>query len=165
MRTRTMTSLLTAGLLLVGACGDDAGSTGTDAGGETDTETTEPKDGQGTISLRLEQIDGVMIEGFALGLRFTGSDGEVIEAIQWNDYVESLGTGDLEAFYDSVLEQPVPAGTVTIEANLVQSIGGPIEPPDLEGDFPCSLDVEVPEGGTVEVEVAFSTEPDCITQL
>lgn len=153
---RTRTPFLLAGLLLLGACGDDGGSTA--AGGDDD------KDGTGTISLHLEDLGGaVMIEGFEIGLRFTAG-GEVVDALLWSDYVESLGTGTLESFYDSVLEQSVPAGTVTIEADVRQSIGGPIEPPDLNGDFPCSLDVDVAEGETVEVEVAFTAEQGCITR-
>ncbi len=146
-------SLLLALPLLAGACGDDddAGS-GADGGG-----------GQGTVAVHLEPLDGVLIEGFELGLRFETADGEVLDQRLWSEFVAGTGDPSIDAFYDSVLEAEVPAGTVVVLANLVQSIGGPIEPPDLSGEMPCSLEVDVPEGGTVEVEVSFSGEPDCMT--
>ena len=152
MRTTTAL-LLAAALTTMAACGDDD-SSGDDAAGTG---------GEGVVAVHLEQLDGILIEGFELGLRFETVDGEVLDTRLWSEFVEGLDDPRIEAFYDSVLEAEVPAGPVVVLAELVQSIGGPIEPPDLSGDLTCRLEVDVPDGGRVEVEVSFSGEPDCLS--
>jgi hypothetical protein len=161
---------LTAAALLAGsllaACGDDPAATTADSTGPEVTLPLNPTPatGEGTINVALEQTDGVFIEGFEIGLRFTTADGTVVKALLWNDFVASLDSTDINAYYDSVLEQPVPAGTITVEADVRISPGGAIVPPDLEAEeLPCSLDVEVPESGSVDVEVSFSGESGCIS--
>ncbi|MBA2280609.1 MAG: hypothetical protein H0W25_05140 [Acidimicrobiia bacterium] len=164
MRNRTAlraltTAVLVAGLPLTG-CGDDGspitapGFPVPDAAG----------DGQGTIRVHLEETEGIFVEGFEIGLRFEGADGTELKRVLWSDFVASTGDQSMEAFHDSVLEQVVPAGTVTVGADVRMSIGGPIEPPDLDAEsLPCETEVPVPAGGTVEVEVSFSGEADCVT--
>jgi hypothetical protein len=107
----------------------------------------------------------VLIEGFELGLRFTAAaSGEEVDRVVWSDFIASQGSTDLEAYYDSVLEQPVPAGTIRIGADLNVGIGPPPEAPDLDApSLPCELDVEVAAGETVTVEMRFDdTAPDCL---
>ena len=57
-----------------------------------------------------------------------------------------MGESDLAAFYDSVLSQPVPAGTVRVEAEVNIGMGPAPEVPDLDGELPCEVVMEVGPG-------------------
>jgi hypothetical protein len=149
---RVTTALLAVALPLavpLAGCGDDDDASG---GG-----------GTGTVAVHLEETDAIFIEGFEVGLRFETAGGEVLDRRLWTQFVEGLGEESIDAFYDSVLEAEVPAGAVVVLAEVVLSIGGPIEPPDLDGDLACRLEVDVPDGGRVEVEVSFAGGPDCLS--
>lgn len=121
--------------------------------------------GTGTVAVELEEVGGVFIEGFEIGLRFEASDGTVIASTLWSDFVVSQGDQSIKAWYDSVLEQPVPAGPVVVWAQAnVGSGPGPVVP-DVEGSLPCRLDVEVPAGATVRVRVGFTDPASCLTLI
>lgn len=165
--------LLATGLLL-SACGSDddtpvatdgdTTTTAPPATGPPDTDPPDPSDdAAGTIAVHIEEVEGFFIEGFEVGLRFETADGEVIASTLWGDFVAAEGDGSLESFYESVLEQPVPAGDVVVLATANVGAGPPPETPDIEGDLRCRLEVTVPEGDTVEVEVNFSGTDDCLT--
>jgi hypothetical protein len=139
--------LLPAVALLLTACDDDA----TDAEAPT-----------GTVTVAIEPVDGVLIEGFELGFRIETADGEVLDEVVWNEFVAAEGDGTVEAFYETVYEREVPIGTVTVLAQVNVGIGPPPEPVDPAGDLNCSLDVEVPEDGRVEVEVALDPAGNCL---
>lgn len=116
----------------------------------------------GTVLVRLEPVAGVFIEGFEVGLRFETTDGEVIAATLWSDFVQSLGRTDLDAFYDSVLTQPVPPGVIRVLAEANVGMGpGPVIP-DLEGDLPCEVTLDVGPNTEVVVEVSFDGSDDCL---
>jgi hypothetical protein len=156
--------LATAGLALTG-CGDDDPSTV--AGSPDETTTTTEASGTGTVAVSLEPVDGMFTEGFEIGLRFETADGEVIDKTLWTDFIQSLpetASGGIDVYYDSVLEQPVPAGDVIVLASVAIGMGpGPVAP-DLDGDLDCRLPVTVPADGRVEVEVSFdSSAGDCLT--
>ena len=166
MRTTPVLALLLVAALA--ACGDDGDD---DSSSDTTSPATEDggndggDGGDGTIAVRLEEAEGIFIEGFEVGLRFTdAASGEEIERVLWSDFVTSLGSGDVDAFYTSVLEQPVPAGTVRVGADVNIGIGPGPEPPDLDAtSLPCELDIEVPAGETVTVEVSFDdASPECL---
>jgi hypothetical protein len=127
----------------------------------TDSATTESAD-RGTVAVHIQELDGVFVEGFEVGLRFETPDGEVIASTLWSDFVESLDSESIEAYYDSVLEQDVPAGTVVVLASANVGIGPPPEVPDLDGDLRCRLEVEVPAEARVDVEVTFDDPADCL---
>jgi hypothetical protein len=149
-------------LSVLAACGDDSA----DPVSETTTDTeadTGGGGGTGTLAVALEPIEGVLIEGFELGVRVESADGEVLDRVVWNDFVAAEGDGTIEAFYESVYETEVPAGTVTVLAAVSVGIGPPPEPVDPDGALNCELDVEVPAGGRVEVEVALNPEGDCLS--
>jgi hypothetical protein len=139
----------------IASCGDGADRT------SSDTPTTESA-GTGTIAVHIEEVDGIFIEGFEVGLRFETPDGDVIGSSLWTDFVASLGDDSAEAYYDSVLEQDVPAGTVTVLASANVGMGPPPEVPDLDGDLRCRLDVDVPDAGRVDVEVTFDDPDNCL---
>jgi hypothetical protein len=120
--------------------------------------------GTGVIAVRLEPVDGFFIEGFEVGLRFETPGGDVIAAALWSEFVQSQDDPRLEAYYESVLEQPVPAGDVVVLATANVGIGPGPEVPDLDGEMRCRLDMSVPEGATVEVEVSFADQ-DCLRQV
>jgi hypothetical protein len=155
MRTRWVGVMVLAGLAAVAACGDDDGG------------AAEADDGgTGTVAVSLEPTDGFLVEGFEVGLRFSDADGTEINRVLWSDFVASQGDDSIEAFYDSVLEQEVPAGPVVVEAQVSIGIGPPPEPPNLDADeLPCRLEVEVAAGERVEVQVAFLPEGDCLSVL
>jgi hypothetical protein len=89
-------------------------------------------------------------------------DGEVIAATLWSDFVQSLGRTDLDAFYDSVLTQPVPPGVIRVLAEANVGMGpGPVIP-DLEGDLPCEVTLDVGPNTEVVVEVSFDGSDDCL---
>lgn len=70
----------------------------------------------------------MFIEGFEIGLRFDTGGGEVIAATLWSDFVRSTGATDIDAYYQSALRQPVPAGTVLVQAEVnigMPCTGGP----------------------------------------
>jgi hypothetical protein len=160
--------VLAVPVFLFGACSDDE-----PADESSDVTTTAPvaDDGEGgdaetgTITVQLEPTEGIFIEGFAIGLRFTDADGEEVKALTWDDFVAELDPeSNPDIYYEAVLEQEVPAGTVTVGTDVNIGIGPGPEPPDLEADpMPCELEVEVPAGETVAVEVSFddATE-DCL---
>jgi hypothetical protein len=148
--------VVAAGLVALAGCGDDRGAAGAD-----------PADGgTGTVAVSLEPTDGFFVEGFEVGLRFSTADGTEINRVLWSDVVAAQGDDSIEAFYESVLEQEVPAGAVVVEAQVSIAIGPPPEPPDLDAEeLPCRLEVEVPADERVEVQVAFQPDGDCLSLL
>lgn len=159
---RMQLTVLTASLALaaVTSC-----TNGTDATTTDEPASEDPTSGSGdtgTIAVHIEEVEGVFVEGFEVGLRFEAPDGEVVASTLWTDFVESLGTESIDAFYDSVLEQEVPAGTIVVLASANVGIGPPPEVPDLDGDLRCRLEVDVPESGRVDVEVTFDSPENCL---
>lgn len=151
----------------VAACGDDspagpAQSSPNDAAGPSETSAPTTIPAPGTIALSLEPVQGFFIEGFEIGIRFEDSIGQTIASTYWTDFVASLGEPSLEDYYESVLNQQVPAGRVTVLAEVAVGIGPPPVPPDLNGDLACSLEVDVEPGAVVEVEVLFSEAANCL---
>lgn len=153
MRSRLFVLAL-ATTAAVTACGDSPDTTSA----QDHTATS----GSGTVAVHIQEVDGVFIEGFEVGLRFETPDGDVIGSTLWSDFVESQGDASLDAYYDSVYEQEVPAGTVIVRASANVGIGPPPEVPDLDGDLRCRLEVEVPDAGRVDVEVTFDDPDDCL---
>jgi hypothetical protein len=161
---RMSTVLVTSmALTAVASCG--GGTDTTDTGEPASHEMATDESEHGTITVRIEEVDGVFIEGFEVGLRFETPDGEVIASTLWTDFVQSLGVESIEAYYGSVLEQAVPAGTVVVLASANVGAGPPPEVPDLAGDLRCRLVVDVPESGRVDVEVTFGDPDDCLHQV
>lgn len=158
-------SLITLGILLLalGACGDDDG--------ESTVPTTEPETGApqtetgGVIAVHLEEVQGFFIEGFEVGLRFETPDGVPVGATLWSDAVTAaFAEPTLEDFYTFVFEQEVPAGRIVILGEANVGIGpGPVIP-DVDGEMRCLLEVDVPAGGRVDVEVTFSGDAGCLRQ-
>ena len=150
MRSRFVL-LLALPALLLAACGDDEPADVSADGG-----------GTGTVAVHIEEVAGAFVEGFEVGLRFETADGEVIDTVLWSDFVASQDSDSLDAYYDSVLEQEVPAGEVVVLATANVGIGPPPEVPDLDGELRCRLPVDVLAGGRVDVEVTFSGDDDCL---
>ena len=174
---RAITALLAALAHFFAACGDDSADIDTTDAPTPDAPSPDapspdapapddsaPDDGgqTGVVAVQLEQIDGIFIEGFEVGLRFETGAGEVVAATLWNDFVSEQDAPTVEDYYDSVLSQDVPAGPVVVLATV--SIGqgpGPVTP-DIDGDLDCRLDIDVAADQTVEVEVSFDSSGDCL---
>lgn len=135
------------------------------AGDASTAADSRPDAVDGEIRVELADVDGIFFEGFEVGLRFETVDGSLISSTLWSDHVASTGRTDMDAYYDSVLSQSVPAGTVRVnaEVNIGQGPGPSI--PDLAGPLPCVLDVEVDPGAVVTVEVGFDDRTDCMRQV
>ncbi|MFP5321507.1 MAG: hypothetical protein ACLGIC_06630 [Acidimicrobiia bacterium] len=148
-------------VLLAGACGDDdeVTTTATESGGDDDAPSLAAP---GRVHVRLEEVDGFFIEGFEVGLRFETGEGETIASTLWSDVVASSGADGIEAFYDTVLTQEVPAGLVRIAAEVNVGMGPGPSIPDLAGPLPCQVEVEIPPEGEATVEVSFSGGEDCL---
>jgi hypothetical protein len=142
-------------MLTATACGDGADDA------RTDTPASGSED-SGTVAVHIQEVDGVFVEGFEVGLRFETPDGQVIASTLWSDFIETLGSESIDAYYDSVLEQNVPAGAVVVLASANVGIGPPPEVPDLDGDLRCRLEVEVPPAAQVDVEITFGDPVDCL---
>lgn len=120
----------------------------------------------GVVAVRLETVGGIFIEGFEVGLRFEDGNGKRLGTALWSDFIQSLdGEPSMERWYDSVLEQVVPAGTVVVlaEANVGAGPGPSI--PDVDGPLPCRLVLDVPAGNRVAVEVSFDGTDQCLRQV
>ena len=182
MKRSLLAALFLFALAPLAACGDDAepdvsgapGRTGstTDAGTDPEPEPdpgTDPEPGPatptGTVTVRLEEVGGVFIEGFEVALRFEDGDGDTIASTHWTDFVTGQDGDAATDYYGSVLEQTVPVGTVTVRAETAVGIGPPPVKPDLDGDLRCSLELDVPAGGRVDVEVGFGDDGNCLRRL
>jgi hypothetical protein len=108
--------------------------------------------GDAVIAIRMEPTNGgVFIEGFDVDLQFIDANGNEIASRNWADYVRSLPRidDDLEIYYDSVLEEPVPAGVVTVRS--VMELG-------MESAQPmCETPVVLAAGERAEIELLFRT--------
>jgi hypothetical protein len=161
-------TLLTVLGLTLSACGgdddpDDAVSTGdddqatdttaADDGGSSDGGTT--PDGDATLAVDLERIDGVMIEGFDVTLKFYDDENELIAEKDWTEVVPDSG-GDINAFYEYRLDQPVPAGQTKLVSYMRISPGGAIPPPQEPG---CETAVDIAPGDTARITLLFQGDP------
>ncbi|MGY6501348.1 MAG: hypothetical protein ACXIVQ_10715 [Acidimicrobiales bacterium] len=154
---RPLTIALSALLVLAVACGDDDSTPAASGNGGDDSPAV--------VAVSLEELDGVMIEGFEIGLRFETADGEVIDSMLWSEVVAGSGDDSIDAFYDTVHEQEVPAGAVTVLATVNVGIGPPPETPDLAGPMDCQLELDLEPGERAQVEVSFDGTDDCLRQL
>ena len=118
--------------------------------------------GTGQVDVRLEETGGIFIEGFEVGLRFETVEGETLAAMRWNEEFADVGRQDIHAYYDSVYHQTVPAGSVVVRAEANTGAGPPPSVPDLSGDLPCSVTVDVAPGETVTLEVSFEGGDGCL---
>lgn len=175
---KTIRLLTILGVALVVSCGSDAVTSGPDTTTteQTTTSTSTPtttstdapdpdSSATGVVTVRLEPVKGFFIEGFEIGLRFETGDGDTIDSMLWTDFVNLQGSPTIEDYYNSVLEQEVPAGTVVVFASANIGMGPGPQIPDVEGALRCRLELEIPEGGTVDVEVTFSDDVKCLRLL
>ena len=139
---------------------------GADTTGQTKNEpSSTATDATGLVRVRLEPVDGMFTEGFEVGLRFETAGGEVIASTHWSDFVRSQGAQGIEAFYESVLEQEVPAGPTVVRAEVDVGAGPAPSIPDLRGDLSCRVDLDVAPGATEEVEVSFDGTDGCLHRV
>lgn len=125
-------------------------------------DTTAASAGTGTVTVRIESIDGYLIEGFEVGLRFETLKGAVIATALWTDFVQSLGQPGIDPYYTSVMSQQVPAGQIVVLASVNPGLGPPPVVPDVNGVLRCRLVVDVAGGGQADVEVLLSQNNSCL---
>jgi len=112
----------------------------------------------GTVAVDLEPIDGFVIEGFDVTLRFYGPDGDTVAQREWTDAVTATeATDDIDAFYSYVLHEPVPSGRVRVVSFLRLSPGDAIPPPEGPG---CETTVDVAPGDTARITLLQPGSPD-----
>jgi hypothetical protein len=140
-------------------------TTSQDSSTTTSTSVVDPDGVNGTLAISLQPIEGVFIEGFEIAVRVETSEGEVLYASLWTDYIKSTGDMNLRNFYDGVLTQAVPAGPVVILATVNIGMGpGPITP-DLFGDLKCRFETDVTADGETQIQIAFDAQTNCLSQI
>jgi hypothetical protein len=112
-------------------------------------------EGEGTLAIDLEPIDGVFIEGFDVTLRFHDAAGDLFAEREWSDAVTEAGDTDIDAYYSYVLHETVPAGQVRLVTYMRISPGGAIPPPEGPG---CDTTIDIAAGDTARVTLLFSPE-------
>lgn len=172
LRSAVLLAALALTAVTAGACGDD--DTATDpppvppeptTTGAVPTAPPEQGEDSAIVAVRIEEVDGIFIEGFEVGLRFETGDGDVIESMRWSDFVAAQEPSTPESYYDAVLEQTVPAGEVVVLAEVTVGTGPPPSVPDLEGELPCRVELQLAEDERAELEVRFDAPEDCLRQL
>lgn len=167
--------LLLAALVLTPAlaCGGESDGAPTrpaapiDPGAPDPAPTAPPEgaDGSAVVTVRIEDVEGIFVEGFEVGLRFETGDGEVIESILWSEVVAAQGLSTPESFYETVFEQPVPPGEIVVLGEANVGAGPPPSVPDLDGELPCRVALELADGERAELEVRFDPADDCLRRL
>lgn len=154
-------------LWVIAGCDDgtEEVSTATGGGDREADDGGEATAAPGQVRVQLEPVEGVFIEGFEVGLRFETGAGEVIASTLWSDFAASTGDEGIDAFYDSVLSQEVPTGSVRVSAEVNVGAGPGPSVPDLSGPLPCVLDLDVAPEEVVTVEVSFGGGSDCLRLL
>lgn len=126
-------------MALAAACGDDDPQVAA---------ADDTSDGTATVEVALEPTESVFVEGFELTLRFETGDDTELETVDWSSFVQAADTTDIRAFYDSVLPQEVPAGTVRVVSTMeIGMSGGPMDP--------CTTELDLAPGETARVTIAF----------
>lgn len=134
-------ALLLSSLLLVSACGGGAAA----------------EDGSATVNVRVEDFGGVHQEGFRLTYEITDADGATVSKRSWNSAVMAAAANqerdaDIRDFYTTVVPETVPAGRLTVEADI--HIGN-------EGPLPeCRIELRLADGETKTVEFKLSPSAD-----
>jgi hypothetical protein len=135
-----------------------AGGPGEAAGNGPDPGQGEQVEPEATLAVDMEPIEFVFIEGFDVTMRFYGPDGDLVAEREWSDAVAAGGpSDDLDDYYDFVLRQVVPAGTVRLVTWVRLSEGGPIGPPAGPG---CETVLDVAADDTARVTLLFGPDGD-----
>jgi hypothetical protein len=162
-----------AALVVVGALvaavawwpGDDAEQLttgGTTQGSEEELDPAADDAAGAVVRVGIEPVEGFFVEGFEVALRFEGADGTVLASRYWSDWVQESGGEEIDGYYSSELDQPVPVGTVTVHGQATIGPGGPPERPALGGNLPCVLELDLEAGDVATVQVVFESEDDCL---
>ena len=139
-------ALLLSGLLLVVGC--DVGPTN--------------EDGSATVNIRVEDFGGVHQEGFRLTYAITDPGGVVVSKKSWNSAVMAAAAkqernADIRDFYTTVVPETVPAGRITVEADI--HIGNERPLPE------CRIELRLTDGETTTVvfKLLPSSDGKCAT--
>ena len=145
---------------VLSGCGDEATVPDSAA-----PDGTAPQGETGTVTIRLEPVQGFFIEGFEVGLKIETADGELVDSTLWSTFVESTGASAIESYYTSVYKVEVPAGELVVRGEANIGIGpGPVIP-DLTTDLVCELAITVEPDTQVDIEVNFEGTGDCLRLL
>jgi len=110
----------------------------------------------GTVLLRLEKIDGFLIEGFQLDVRLEAPSGHPVISSTWDDLVHELHPKPTKSeFYGSVIRTTVPAGSFVFTTVMHPGMGAK-QPPCITGG-------QVKPGAVATVTVRFTNAGECST--
>ena len=152
-------------LVVLTGCGDEARVADGAAPDEVAPDGTAPQGESGTVTIRLESVQGFFIEGFEVGLKIEAADGELVDAILWSEFVQSVANPTIESYYTSVYKIEVPAGDLVVRGEVNIGMGpGPVVP-DLSTDLTCELAISVEPDTQVDIEVNFEGTGDCLRLL
>jgi hypothetical protein len=139
--------------LILLLCGCDSAAPGSVAESSSKTTSASPN---GTVLLRLEKINGVLVEGFKLSVRLEAPPGHSVLTSTWMDLVHDLSPQPkITDWYDSVVRTSVPAGPFVFTT---------VMHPGMENEQPpCITRGQVQPGGVATVTVKFSDRGGCST--
>ena len=138
----------TAAMLLLAGCGSNADLDGAPVGPSASSA------GSGTIRVRLEPLDGVLVEGFQLAVRLEAPPGHALVSSTWAELVrEQSPTPSLPEIYDFVVRTPAPAGPFVLNTIMHPGMEDP--------QSPCVTRGNLADGGTVTVVVKFQNIDGC----
>jgi hypothetical protein len=111
----------------------------------------------GTVLLRLEKLEGFLIEGFQLQVRLEAPPGHPLISSTWDDLIhdqtpQPTGT---ESYYTSVIRTSVPAGAFVFTT---------VMHPGMESEQPgCVTRGQVAPGAVATVTLKFWVKDGCST--
>jgi hypothetical protein len=108
------------------------------------------------VLLRLEKINGVLIEGFSLRVRLEAPPGQPMISSTWHNLVRKLHPKPTwPDSYETVIRTDIPAGPFVF---------GTVMHPGMEPEQPtCVTRGQVQPGGVTTVTVNFSAADGCST--
>lgn len=111
---------------------------------------------EGTVLLRLEKIQGMLVEGFQLKVRLEAPPGHEVMSSTWLDLLHQQKSQPARIdFYGTVIPTSVPAGPFVLET---------VMHPGMERAQPiCVSRGQVEPRGQATVTVKFQTEGGCST--
>jgi hypothetical protein len=119
--------------------------------------------GAGQVKIHLEEVQGIFIEGFEVGIRIETVEGETLYATLWTDFVQAQDDPNITDYYQTVLTQAVPATEIVVLATVnVGQRPAPVRP-DITGEMACRLVLNVPADGVVEIELGFNGAENCLS--
>ena len=153
-RSRALVTTVPVLAVLLGGCDSSAPEPISSPSGKPAGSPTATADGR--VLLRLEKIQGMLVEGFQLKVRLEAPPGHEVMSSTWLDLLhQQKPEPEKIDFYGTVIPISVPAGPFVLET---------VMHPGMEPAQPiCVSRGQVEPGGHATVTVKFQNEGGCST--